>query len=57
LGCPEAEAMLIEVCLDAINEGVAFFSREQGGHELHYGGVAIDSGKRHAILRLPGTEN
>jgi len=49
--------MLIEVCLDAIDEGVAFFSREQGGHELHYGGVAIDSGKRHAILRLPGTEN
>ncbi len=56
LDCPQAEIVLAEMFLDALDHCVAFGATEATWEELHNARIGIHCGKRVAILLAPLTE-
>jgi hypothetical protein len=54
---PQAEAVLVEVLFDASGAGIAFFTGQKPGEELHHARIGIQFGVGGKILRTPSAKS
>jgi hypothetical protein len=54
---PQAEAVLVEVNLDAGGAGIALLTRQKAGEEFHHARIGIQFGVGGKILRTPSAKS